>query len=60
VVDPFEEYFGNGVHQAHDGPGFGLAVLVDFVNLVELRHSHLTEVVFGQGQFEVGFLGFQG
>jgi hypothetical protein len=33
-VGPFGEYFGNGVHGARDGSGFGLAVLVDFVNPV--------------------------
>jgi hypothetical protein len=61
VVGPFGEYFGNEVHRAHDGSGFGLAILVYFINPVELRHLlHLTEVFFGQGAFEVGFLGFQG
>jgi hypothetical protein len=59
VAGPCGESFGNEVHQNHDGLGFGLAVLVDFVNPIELRQSHLTEVFFGQGRFEVGFLGFQ-
>lgn len=59
VVGPFGEYFGSGVHRAHDGSGFRRAILVDFINPIELRHARLTEVVFGQVAFEVGFLSFQ-
>jgi hypothetical protein len=56
--EPVVDLFWNICHRAHNGAGFWLAIFVDFVDPVELRHLGLAKVVFGQGMFEVCFLGF--